>query len=84
MSVRIRLNHDQVRKFLASEPGVVADITRRTKAVHAAAGGTAAGFEYRIWRGKNRVRGSITAVTGKAREAQARDHVLERALDAGR
>lgn len=79
VSVRIKLNPAGVAQLL-TDPGVAADIERRTRAVAAAAG---PGMEASMG-GRKRARGSVITATGTARRAEASDRALTRALDAGR
>lgn len=66
---------------LRREPGVVADLQRRTNAVAAAAG---AGYLPSVQQGDTRARGSVITATSEARLDNARHNTLLRALDAGR
>lgn len=87
---RVRLEfHYEGFNEVRTSPEVTADIHRRTDAIAAAAngmveGGTGDDFEGRKTVNKTRARGSVITVTAEAMLAQQRDHVLERALDAGR
>ncbi|MFB7798936.1 hypothetical protein [Isoptericola sp. NPDC056134] len=82
-TIRLKLNHKNIRALLRSEP-IRADIERRARAVAAAAGGEEKGFEVDVRVGSNRVRASVRTATREAREAEATDRTLTRALDAGR
>lgn len=80
MSVRFRRDSREIDRFLRSA-GVAADIERRRAAVQAAAG---TGFGGSTRDGRTRVVGTVVATTGDALRRQAADHVLERAIWAGR
>ena len=58
-----------------------ADITRRVRAIAAAAG---PGFTPSVVVGRTRIRGSVITSTQAARQAEATTRALSRALDAGR
>jgi hypothetical protein len=80
MPIVVILAAAAIGKLLES-PEVRADLKRRTDRIAAAAG---QGFEASVEVGRNRARGSVITATPEARSAEARDHVLLRALDAGR
>lgn len=61
--------------------GVTAAVRRSLERIAAAAG---PGHSVRVRVGRNRVRGTVTTSSLKARRNQARDRTLTRALDAGR
>ncbi|SDP09256.1 hypothetical protein SAMN04515671_2919 [Nakamurella panacisegetis] len=77
---RIVLNEKGFRELRRS-PEVEADLVARGRRVAAAAG---AGFEAQSWIGRNRNRVTVRTATPEARAADAREHKLLGALDAGR
>lgn len=82
--VRIELNHSEIRRLLRGEGqyvGVLHDLQARAERVAEAAGD---GFEADTFVGRNRARAGVITATPAAMEAEARDHVLVRALDAAR
>jgi len=79
-TVRVELNSDGIRALLRSE-AVRADLERRARAIAEAAG---EGFEVESQVGSNRARASVRTATAEAREAEATDRALTRAIDAGR
>lgn len=82
--VRVTLNHSEIRRMLRGEPpygGVLEDLRERAERVAARAG---PGFEADTYVGRNRARGGVITATAEAMAAEARDHVLLRALDAAR
>lgn len=78
--VRIEFHHEGFNEVRKSAE-VQADLFRRGDAIGAAAG---EGFEVRKSVNKTRARVSIITVDEAAMVRQARDHILERSLDAGR
>lgn len=78
--VDIKFRGDVIAELLKSVP-VQQDLRRRADRIAAAAG---PGMEASVQVGRNRARGSVITVTQKAREAEARNRALTRALDAGR
>jgi hypothetical protein len=78
--VRLEFHHDGFDEVRRS-PEVAADIARRTEAIAAAAGD---GFEARTSLTKSRARGVVITAEPAAMVQQARDHTLERSIDAGR
>lgn len=76
------MNGAGIRALLKS-PGVQADIQARVEAV-AAAAGDPEDFKPSVIVGKSRIRGSVITATATAREAEAVDLALTRAIDAGR
>lgn len=80
MDVKVKLNNAAVRELLRS-PEVLAELQRRADLIAAAAGD---GFEVDASTGPQRARASIRTGTYPARKAEAVDHVLTAALDAGR
>lgn len=80
MPIVVVLAAAAIGKLLES-PAVKADLKRRADRIAAAAG---PGFEASVVSGRNRARASVITATPEARLAEARDHVLLRALDAGR
>lgn len=79
-SLTIKLNRKAVRDLLRSSE-VQADLERRANKIKAAAG---PGHEVDVEVGRNRARASVRTDTVEAMRAEARDHKLTRALDAGR
>jgi hypothetical protein len=80
--IRVKMNSKGARAILRSAE-VQADTERRGRAIAAAAGGEP-DFEVETQVGANRVRTSVRTATQKAREAEANQRALTRALDAGR
>lgn len=83
MAVTIKWN---VRGFqeLRTDPKVAAELEKRAQAIARAAGD---GFEAKpaeTTRGRVRARAAVVSTTRRAAAAEARDHVLLKALDAGR
>ncbi len=81
MAVTIKWNMAGFRE-LRTDPKVMADLNRRAEAVAAAAGD---GFEAEpAYRTGGRVRGraAVVSITNQAAAAEARNHVLLKALDA--
>ena len=77
---KTELNHAALREFLRS-PTVMAELKRRGDAVAKAAGD---GHSVEEYVGKNRDRVTVATETPAAMVAEARDHTLLAALDAGR
>jgi hypothetical protein len=80
-TVRIEMNPAGIRALL-TDGGVAADMLRRATAVAEAAGGTE-DFVPSVYIGR-RARASVITATQTAREAEATDLALTRAIDAGR
>ena len=81
MANRIKLNNAAFRA-LRTSAAVQADLARRAAAIAVAAGeGFAVGDGEDA---RNRARASVVAVSSAAREKNARDNTLIRALDSGR
>ena len=80
MADRVKLNSQGVRDVLRS-PAVMAELRRRGNKIAAAAG---SGFEVEQYVGRNRARVTVRTATWPARGREARDHILIRALNAGR
>lgn len=78
--MNIKFRGDVIAELLKSVP-VQQDLRRRAERIAAAAG---PGMEASVQVGRNRARGSVITVTQQAREAEARNRALTRALDAGR
>lgn len=78
--VRIVVNRNGVRDLLRS-PEVHNDLRERAEKIARAAGD---GFEADSEVGRNRARASVRTTTRKAREAEATQRALTRAIDAGR
>ena len=79
--VTVKLNSPGIRAVLQSAE-VRADIQRRADAIKAAAGGD--GFEAGAEIVGNRVMGWVVTASPEAKQAEAEDRTLTRALDAGR
>lgn len=80
MAKKPKVNADEVGRILKG-PEMFALVSRQTRAIAAAAG---PGMEASTIVGRSRVRGSVITSTQQARENQARDQALTRAIDAGR
>lgn len=78
--LRVQMKKIGSRELLRSD-GVVADIAARAQRIADAAG---PGFEAEARAGRERALGSVRPVTYEAAEAEARNRVLTRAVDAGR
>lgn len=78
--VRVKLKQKAIRELLKSAP-VTSDVARRAKRIAAAAGD---GFKAVVKPHKYTARAFVQTDTQAGRRRQARDAVLERALDAGR
>jgi tRNA A37 threonylcarbamoyltransferase TsaD len=76
----IKFRGDVIAELLKSVP-VQQDLRRRADRIAAAAG---PGMQASVQVGRNRARGSVITVTQQARENEARNRALTRALDAGR
>lgn len=63
------------------DPKVAADLERRADAMAVAAGD---GYEVRTSESKSRARAIVITATPEAMVDQARNHTLERSIDAGR
>ncbi len=86
MTVRIEL-HIEAFNALRNSPEVVGDLERRALAIaEAAANGSPAGAEFDVNNVSNATRGRIRIVTAnrQARQGEADDAALTRAIDAGR
>lgn len=83
-SIRVELNSAGAAAILTSA-GVAADMERRGRAIASAAG---PGFEVTTgtlqYGGSPRAAAVVRAVSASAKRAQARDRVLNAAIDAGR
>jgi len=82
MAKEVELDHRAIDAFLKS-PQVAADLKRRADAIASAAGG-APGYVAESFIGKSRARASVRTATAKAARAEAKNHGLITALDAGR
>jgi hypothetical protein len=82
VAVIVELNLEGVRAILFSN-GVAADLSARANAI-ANRAGMDTGFRPVMQRGKDRLRAAIYTATVHARNAEAKDHRLLRALDAAR
>lgn len=78
--LRIELNHAAVVGLLKS-PEVLADLERRGKSIAEAAG---EGYEIQTFVGATRARVTVRTETFAAREREATQRSLTRAIDAGR
>lgn len=78
--VKLDFHYDGFNE-VRSSPEVQAEVFRRGDAIGAAAGD---GYEVRKTVNKTRARVSIITATAEAMVDQARNHTLERSLDAGR
>ena len=82
--IPVKLNKDEVKRLLRGEGkyrGVREDLERRMRRIAEAAGpGHAAGIDV----GPNRLRAGIWTDTDAAREAEAKNLSLTRAIQAGR
>lgn len=78
--MKIELNRDGVRQLLTG-PEIEADLAARAERIAAAAGD---GFEASTTIGRTRARASVISTTAAAIVAEANDHVLTTAIDAGR
>lgn len=76
----IKLNTKGIGELLKS-PEIQADLLRRARNIARAAG---PGMEASVRVGPSRARASVITATDGAREREARDRALTRALDAGR
>lgn len=63
------------------DPAVAAEVERRAEAIAGAAGD---GYEVRTSESKSRARAVVITATPEAMVDQARNHTLERSIDAGR
>lgn len=82
--IEVVLHEGEVSSEILFSPKVAAGLLRRGNAVVAGAGGTSAGFRAVVQRGKDRNRVAVWTATPHARNAEAKDHRLLRALDAAR
>lgn len=80
MSTRIKLNSKAVRDLLRSAD-MVADLDERARRIANAAGD---GFKSEARAGRSRALASVWTAGREAREAEARNRALTRAIDAGR
>lgn len=80
---RIVLNNAGVAELLKL-PAVQADLARRAAAIAAAASQSGGDFGHDSGTGRNRARASAWTNDTAAREAEATDRSLTRAIDAGR
>lgn len=81
MTVKVQFNHAGFRALLTS-PEVEDEVRRRAEAVAKAAG---PGYEVLVnEQRRERAGATVIADTYEAKAAEARDHNLLRALDAGR
>jgi hypothetical protein len=80
MGLNMNLRKDNIGKILNSL-AVQAELKRRADRIAAAAG---EGMLSSVQAGKNRARASVITATPQARNNEARNRALTRALDAGR
>lgn len=80
MSRKIKLKYAGFRE-LRTLPAMKRDLMKRARRVAEAAGD---GFEAHESPSKNRARATVGTRTTKARRRQAKDNVLQRALNAGK
>lgn len=80
MALKIELNREAVRQLLTG-PEITADLEDRAHRIAEAAGD---GFEASSTVGTTRARASVITATREAIAAEATNHVLLSALDAGR
>jgi tRNA A37 threonylcarbamoyltransferase TsaD len=80
MGLSMNINKGNIGALLKSV-AVQRDLKARTDRIAAAAG---PGMVASVQAGRNRARASVITTTKGAREAEARDRRLTRALDAGR
>ena len=78
--MNIKYRGDIIAELLKS-PAVQQDLRRRADRIAAAAG---PGMEASVQVGRTRARGSVITATKQARDNEARNRALSRALDAGR
>lgn len=81
-TVRIEMNPAGIGALLKDD-GIAADILARATSIAEAAGG-GEDFVPSVYIGRTRARASVITATQAAREAEATDLVLTRAIDAGR
>lgn len=81
--MRIKLNRAGIRELLTSEK-VASDLQRRAEKIASAAGGAEVGFEAVKTGGPARARSIVITTTHEAKNREARDRTLTRAIDAGR
>jgi hypothetical protein len=81
--IRIEMNRAGIIAAL-TDPAVEADLLRRGRASKSVAEASGGRYMVTSRRGKTRVRVSVITVDAKAREAEALDRSLTRALDAAR
>lgn len=80
-NIRVEVNREGIAQLL-KDPGVAADLERRARNIAAAAG---PGMEVEPpFEGARRVRVTVRTGTYAAREAEAKNRALTRAIDAGR
>lgn len=81
--VNVKITRAQREKLLKSSY-VEAEIRRRTNAIHAAAGGDAAGYRAATAVNTKRARGAVYTYDLKAVKDNARNNTLVRSIEAGR
>jgi hypothetical protein len=80
---KIEWNDPNVIKFLKTDPGIHADLERRSTAVRDAAGGLPH-YRSAVEAGRDRQRAAVWTWTYEAMVSEAEEHNLLRALDAAR
>lgn len=80
--IRVKINSKGAVAVLKSE-AVQANLLGRAQRAAAAAGG-GPDFEASVTVGKNRARASVVTATHEGRQAEAKDRVLTKSLDAAR
>jgi len=80
---RVVHNHAAYEALL-KDPAVLADLTRRAEAIATAANAGGGLHVVRFEVGPRRARAAVVAADPAAYRAEARDHNLTRAVDAGR
>jgi hypothetical protein len=78
--MKVKLNRAGMAKLLR-EPGVLADLERRARAIANAAG---EGHEVHAEQGRTRARAAVVTTSFEAMRKEATDRNLLRAFDAGR
>lgn len=79
MANRLVLNRAAIRRLLRS-PEVARDLDRRARAIAAAVG---PGYRVSNYLGRNRARATVSTATWPARQREAHEHRLPRAMRSG-
>jgi hypothetical protein len=86
--VRVVLNPAGIANLLKTDPGIAADLKARSEAIKDKADSGVQGqgphHAANVWTGKDRQRATVRTVSRAAKVAEAEDHNLMKALDAGR